>query len=64
MRIRVEHRTLGSLFGTQVGRQGRSLLLRLDLFEGVQRVHQRFVSDAEGDARDEYGRGGAQQSAV
>jgi hypothetical protein len=49
----VEHRVLGSLFGSVVGRQGKALLLRLDDFDGVQRVRQQFVSDAEGDVRDE-----------
>jgi hypothetical protein len=55
MRVRVEHRRLGSLFGSVVGRQGKALLIRLDAIEGVQCIQRRFVSDAEGDAADEKG---------
>lgn len=53
MRIRVEHRRLGSLYGDLLRRGGGRCEIRLDAFPTPANVGERFVSDAEGDVQDE-----------
>lgn len=53
MRIRVEHRRLGALYGDLLWRRGGRCEIRLDAFPTPANVGERFVSDAEGDVQDE-----------